>query len=218
MPYSNYLDTQLNKLVFGGTGFTPAGTLYVGLVFQCGTLSTALTAGTSYTSLACTTNPVGYAIGANDVLLIGSGATQQVVTASSSAAVNATSVSVNSFIANAAYGVGTPFIRCDVYATAQEPSGANYARQAVTNSTGNWSPVSSQPLAGQEQQNAAAISFPATPGTGGYSLPVAGFLVGDNATPGSGNVYAYGLLTSVVTIGASTTPSFAIGALLALLN
>ena len=31
MPYSNYLDTQLNKEAFGGTGYSPPATVYVGL-------------------------------------------------------------------------------------------------------------------------------------------------------------------------------------------
>jgi hypothetical protein len=31
LPYSTYLDTQLNKMVFGGTAYTVPTTLYVGL-------------------------------------------------------------------------------------------------------------------------------------------------------------------------------------------
>jgi hypothetical protein len=31
MPNSNYLDTQLNKLAFGATAFTPPATIYIGL-------------------------------------------------------------------------------------------------------------------------------------------------------------------------------------------
>ncbi|HYA67289.1 MAG TPA: hypothetical protein VED63_01030 [Acidimicrobiales bacterium] len=65
----------------------------------------ALTSGHAYTSL--TVKALGSAVAAGDYLEIGSGATTQIVTASAAAAVNATSISVNSFTANANYANST---------------------------------------------------------------------------------------------------------------
>jgi hypothetical protein len=185
--------------------------VYVGLVLQCGTLSTALTAGTSYTSIACATNTVAYAIAAGDMLIIGEGSTTQVVEASAAAAAAATSVTTDSFVANASYAVGTPFIRADVYATAQEPAGGAYARVAVANNTTNWPTavrVSNQP--GFQIQNGTTITFPTSTAAWGT---VAGFLIADNATPGTGDVLAYGALTAPTTIASSDVPSFAANSL-----
>ncbi len=210
MPYSHYMEPKVLDAWFGDTAPTVPATVYVGLILQLGTLSSALTAGTSYTSLACATNTASYAGAANDIILIGSGATTQVVQASALWASAATSISVSSFIANAAYPIGTPFIRCDVYATAQEPSGGAYARVAVTNNTTNF-PASTASGTGYQKQNGTAITFPQATANWGT---VAGFLIGDNATPGSGNILAYGALNAAQAFSTNNTPSFPVGSLI----
>jgi hypothetical protein len=193
---------------FGNTAPTIPGIVYVGLIIQAGTLSTALTAGTSYTSLLCASNTVAYNIASADILLLGTGSTTQVVQASALANAGATSVSVSSFIANATYAIGTPFIRCDVYATAQEPSSGSYARVAVTNNTTNF-PASAAEAGGvgggYVKQNGTAITFPLASGSWGT---VAGFLVADNITPGTGNLFAFGALNAAQLISTNNTPSF----------
>lgn len=211
MAFTPYVEPKLLDQWFGATAPTVPATLYVGLILQAGTLSTALTAGTSYTSIACATNTVAYAIASGDVLLLGTGSTSQVLMASASAAVAATSVSVDSFVANSSYGVGTPFVRVTAYATAQEPSSGAYARVAVTNNTTNWpaaTAVSGGP--GYQKQNGTAITFPSATASWGT---VAGFLIGDNATPGSGNILTGGVLNAAQVISSGNTPSFAASAL-----
>jgi hypothetical protein len=190
---------------FGNTAPTIPGTYQVGLVLQLGQLSTALTAGTSYTSLACATVTAAYAGAANDVILIGTGANTQVVYSSATWAAAATSISVNSFIANQAFAIGTPFIRCDAYATAQEPSGGAYARVAVTNNATNF-PAATASADYYQKQNGTAITFPQASASWGT---VAGFLLGDNATPGTGNVFAYGALNASQAISTNNQPSYA---------
>jgi len=213
MPFSKYLEEGALGLYFGDTttgAGTPPATYEVGLVLQCFQLSTSLTAGTAYTSLACATDTVAYAIASGDTILIGTGSTTQAVVASAAAAVGATSISVNSFIANATYAVGTPGIRCDVYATAQEVSttSTGYARVAVTNSTTNFNtPSGGSPAS---VTNKTAITFPQATASWGT---VAGFLLGDNATLGSGNIWGYGMLNAAQVISVNNTPSFAAGAL-----
>jgi uncharacterized phage protein gp47/JayE len=69
------------------------------------TLQAALASGTAYTSLA--TSALALPIASGQQIVIGSGTTTQTVTASAAAAVGATTVSVTSFTANAAYAVGT---------------------------------------------------------------------------------------------------------------
>jgi hypothetical protein len=211
MSFSQYLEQKLLDYAFGDQAWTPPATVYVGLILQCGTLSSALTAGSSYGSIACATNTVAYAVAAGDILIIGEGSTVQVVEASAAAAVGATSVSTDTFVANAGYATGTPFIRADVYATAQEPTGGAYARVAVTNNTTNWPTavrVSNQP--GFQMQNGTTITFPTSTASWGT---IAGFLIADNATPGSGNVLAYGALTSPTVVASSDIPSFAVNTL-----
>ncbi len=68
-------------------------------------LTTALVSGTAYTSLAVGALPV--AIASGDTIQIGSGSSTQTVTASAASAQGATSISVNSFTANANYAVGS---------------------------------------------------------------------------------------------------------------
>lgn len=69
-------------------------------------LTTALVSGTSYTSIDVSALNMAVAVGDN--LVIGTGSTTQTVTASAAASIGATSISVNSFSANANYAVNTP--------------------------------------------------------------------------------------------------------------
>ena len=207
MPLTPYTEPKVLDAWLGSTAPTVPATTYLGLVLECGELSTALVAGTAYTSIACATKTVAYAIASGDIILIGAGSTSQTLEASAAASVAATSVSVDSFIANAAYAVGTPFIRCTVYATAQEPSGGSYARVSVTNNTTNWpNSTANGSGPGYIKQNGTAITFPAA--TAGWGT-VAGFLIGDNATPGSGNLLAFGVLNASQAISSGNTPTFA---------
>jgi len=68
------------------------------------TLTNDLTSGSPYTSLAVTA--LAKAVTSGDKLLIGQGTSTQVVTASGTAALNATSISVTPFNANANYATG----------------------------------------------------------------------------------------------------------------
>ena len=69
-------------------------------------LTSALTSGTNYTTLSV--QAIGQAMAVNDTVTIGTGSTTQTVTVSAAAAVNATTIHVTSFPANASYGSGTP--------------------------------------------------------------------------------------------------------------
>ncbi len=79
----------------------PVGTFYGDPT----TLTSALASGSTYTSLRVAALP--QAAGAGDTFTIGTGATTQAVTLSANAAGGATTLSVNSFTANAAYATGT---------------------------------------------------------------------------------------------------------------
>lgn len=68
------------------------------------TLTSALTSGTSYSSLSVAAIPRAMASG--DTVVIGVGSTSQAVTLSAAAAANATTLEVNSFTANANYPSG----------------------------------------------------------------------------------------------------------------
>jgi hypothetical protein len=83
-----------------------AGISYVAIGLGAGTLSTALTSGNPYTSLALAAPLVGtIAVGQSLTLFDSLGDTQAVI--STGANPGATSIGVNSFIAGANFGVGT---------------------------------------------------------------------------------------------------------------
>ena len=210
MPFGIALEPAVLEQWLGDQSPTVPGTLYVGLIIQCGALSSALTAGTAYTSLACAASGGGaiaaYSGASGDDILLGAGSTSQTVKSSALWASSATSIAVDSFVANASYAAGTPFIRCDVYAVAQEPSSGSYARVSSTNNTTNWpnaSAVSGAP--GYQSQNGASITFPQATASWGT---VSGFLIGSSATPGSGSVYFYGVLNAAQLISTGNTPTF----------
>ena len=89
-----------------------------------------------------------------------------------------------------------------------EPSGNAYARVTVANNTSNWTASGSQPANGQEQQNAASISFATASGTWGT---VTYFGIFDASS--NGNLLAFGQLSASQTITTNDTASFGIGAL-----
>lgn len=68
-------------------------------------LASQLTSGTSYSTLSVTALP--YTLPAGTVVVIGQSSTNQSVTLSATASAGSTSISVNSFIANANYNIGT---------------------------------------------------------------------------------------------------------------
>jgi hypothetical protein len=76
-------------------------------VFSTAVVTTAsFTAGATYTSLSV--SPLEAAIADGDSLTIGSGPSQQVVTANGTALVGATSITVHSFSANNSFPIATP--------------------------------------------------------------------------------------------------------------
>lgn len=82
-----------------------------------------------------------------------------------------------------------------------EPSGGSYARAAVTNNLTNWPAAS-----GGAKSNGTAITFATATASWGTVID---FAVMDAAT--SGNMLAYGTLTTSKTIDSGDTPSFTIG-------
>lgn len=85
--------------------------------------------------------------------------------------------------------------------TTTESAYTNYARVSVARSTAGWS------VASGVADNDAAITYPACGVTGSS---VTNFGIGSD-TSGAGNLFLKG--TSVLTISAGVTPSFAAGAL-----
>lgn len=92
------VNTDPSNPVFSITSVTAA-------VHLGATLQTSLTSGTAYTSIDV--SALTYPVTSGDNLVIGAGSTTQMVTANADAAIGATSISVNSFTANAAYATGT---------------------------------------------------------------------------------------------------------------
>lgn len=91
--------------------------------------------------------------------------------------------------------------------TANEVSGANYARVQVANNSTNW-PAATGSTTGVKQ-NGIAIVFP-TAGSGGWgTINQFGILDASSA----GNLLFWGDLTSPKTIGENDTASFSAGAL-----
>lgn len=116
-----------------------------------GTLSSGLTSGTTYTTLSLSSLSAPIANG--DSVQIGTGATKQVVTAAATAATSTgpTTLSVLSFTANAAYGIGT--------AAADLP---------VLNSGVTWTYTCTHTLIGPPATSAPGLSTSETNiGTGG---------------------------------------------------
>jgi hypothetical protein len=207
MPLSNHALPNILDYWFGDTAPTIPGIYYFGLVLELGELSTALTAGTAATSLACATATAAYSGADEDIILIGTTSTAwQTVQANGSWSASATSITVDSFVPNYSYPIGTPFIRCDAYATAQEPSGGAYARPSLTNNTTNFpATTESDPYAGWQKLIATAVTFAQATASWGK---VAGFLIGDNATPGSGNIFVWGVINGAQTISTNNVPTF----------
>lgn len=85
-----------------------------------------------------------------------------------------------------------------------------YAREAVTNNTTNFGPISSEPASGYSIQNLTTITFTAS--TGAWTVSGnSTFLYGglwDAST--AGNLWGWGLMTPAVPVtGTGIAPSFA---------
>lgn len=213
MALTSYGDQQALKQLFGGGAASTPTNLYFGLssttIAIDGTgitepsaqvqLNSALTNGSAYTTLTVLALTAPIANGAS--IKLTSGANTQTVTASASASIGATSITVTSFTANFAYPVGT---------LVQDLAGA-YARKAMANTTGNFSvtQIAVGSGGGAQVQNAASIDFPQS--TAAWPNPVTYWFASDNA--GNGNIVAYGALSASQTVGANNTLSFAINAL-----
>lgn len=86
-----------------------------------------------------------------------------------------------------------------------EPSGNNYARVTVGNSSTNWNTAS-----GGVVDNKTAITFPQASGSWG-TLDT--FFIANHPTNDGSAVICYGTLSEEKSIGTNDTPSFAAGAL-----
>lgn len=104
-PFPGAVDTYENPSIYvsndGASWEVPPGLVNVAST----TLSSALVSGTAYTSLSVAT--LTGMIYSGETITIGTGGTTQTVTASASALPGATTISVTSFTANAAYASGT---------------------------------------------------------------------------------------------------------------
>ena len=120
-------------------------------------LTSALTSGTAYTTLAV--SALDQAVASGDSILLTSGANTQTYVASAAAAAGATSISVTSLAANFSYPIGTV-----VQDTTTAPG---YGRVAVPNNTTNWVAAASQPATGWAAANGAALSFAQSTGAWG---------------------------------------------------
>lgn len=109
----NIGNINASQLLVGATSTSCAATSGAGVatynLSNSTTLTTALTNGqTGIISLAVTALPI--AVTSGNSIRLTNGSSTQTVTASANAAVNATSISVNSFTANAAYAVGSEVV------------------------------------------------------------------------------------------------------------
>lgn len=88
----------------------------------------------------------------------------------------------------------------DAGAITGEPTGGSYARKAVTNNTTNFPNAASG-----SKSNGTVIEFPEATASWGTLSKV---FIADNATPGSGNILAYGDLTVAKAVSTGDTPKF----------
>jgi hypothetical protein len=103
--------TDASGIPFGGAVVLNPDNTYSLVGNSTTTLTTALVSGTSYTTLAVVALTAPVDVG--DAVVLGAGG--QTVTASAAAAVGATTISVVSFSANAAYAVGTGVVASRVF-------------------------------------------------------------------------------------------------------
>ncbi len=176
MPLTNLADQDALQAFLGGAAYAPPTDLYLAFSQTAPTkakgvstpwnftepaaqsqLTTALTSGTAYTTLAV--QALDQAVASGDSILLTSGANTQTYVASASAAVGATSISVTSQNANFSYPIGTT-----VQDTTTAPA---YARVQVVNNGTNWVAASSQPATGWAASNGTAMSFAQSTGSWG---------------------------------------------------
>lgn len=84
-----------------------------------------------------------------------------------------------------------------------EPSGGNYARVSVANTSTNWSAATGNP---STKSNAQPVTFPQANASWGT---VSHFFISDASS--GGNIIVKGALTTSKAVGANDTPSFAAG-------
>lgn len=97
--------TLLAGRLISSTADSPLLT-YVGLGLGCGLLTNALTNGNTYTSLQVPALTANVAAGASITIINGTN-TQVVTDSGSGATAGATTINVNSFVANATYAIGS---------------------------------------------------------------------------------------------------------------
>lgn len=110
------------------------------------TLTAALVSGTPYTALSVVALKV--AINTGDVVTLLSGSNSQTATASAPATVGATSISVNSFVANFAYPIGTLVDPTYLPESPLAPSAYISAANAVAWLSSRWPQFSTLPGGG----------------------------------------------------------------------
>lgn len=95
----------------------------------------------------------------------------------------------------------SPWLYVSSQVLSKEVSGGSYARQALANNntTGNWvDPTGTVPSVAPATTNwGSQISFPQSSASWGV---VAGFIIADSSTAGAGNVWAWGTLSSYLTV------------------
>jgi len=218
MPFTNVLDQSIVTHAFGGAAWTADSAYYVALSTTTPTqakgsgapwsftepsaqtaLTSALASGTAYTSLAV--QPLSSAVASGDSIKVTTGSNTQTFTASAAATAGATSISVTSLVANAAYAVGS--LVQDI------TKGGGYSRVKVTNNATDFVAATPQPATGYGVTNGAAITFGSPTGSWGTVTYFGLF-----SATGGGTLVAYGALTTAKAVGAGdTAPSFAIHAL-----
>ena len=213
MPLTNLADQDALQAFLGGVAYTVPTDVYLAFSQTTPTkakgastpwnftepaaqtqLTTALTSGTAYTTLAV--QALDQAVASGDSILLTSGANTQTYTASAAAAVGATSISVTSLAANFSYPVGTL-----VQDTTTAPA---YGRVQVVNNGTNWIAASSQPASGWAAANGAAMSFAQSTGSWGTET-----YYGIFDAPGGGNLLIFDKLvaeTGTVATATGTSP------------
>jgi hypothetical protein len=127
--------SQIDLLITAGSS-SPA------LVYplQNTTLSSGLTSGSTYTTLSVNATTAAIASGANLILYSAASNSYQQVTTSAAAAAGATSISVSSFTANAAYAAGSqvaPQGTLDGFSTAYTSAANGLQLKGGTNGSGS---------------------------------------------------------------------------------
>lgn len=171
--------TDTASISFGDPVVTNSDGTYSRFQNSASTLTAALVSATQYTALAVValTAPVD----AGDDILIGSGGTTQIVTASAYAAIGATSIAVTQFTANAAYAIG---VAVNAYNTAAQFAGVaiREVKQATEYPAQGFPYTPGQPCDVIQRGNVTVVCAEGTPAVDG---PVyVAVSAGTNVAPG----------------------------------